>query len=92
MPLAPVSKRRQVMNFLSNHPTKGLTIAEAKSKFGIANLASTMRGIKNQVETYGNWEIVKERTPRNKVRYYMVDTHPGTRMYDFDRMGKRITI
>jgi hypothetical protein len=92
MPLAPVSKRRQVINFLANHPDKGLTLAEAKSKFGISNLASTMRGVKNQVEAFGNWEIVKERTPRNKVRYYMVDTHPGTRMYGFDRMGGRYTL
>ena len=92
MPLAPVSKRRQVINFLSNNPTAGLTLAEAKNKYGIANLASTMRSIKSQVETYGNWEIVKERTPRNKVRYFMVDTHPGHRTFGFDRDGARYTL
>ena len=92
MPLAPVSKRRQVINFLTNHPDKGLTIAEAKSKFGISNLASTMRGVKNQVEAFGNWEITKMRTPRNKVRYFMNDTHPGTRTHGFDREGNRYMI
>ena len=45
MPLSPVSKRRQVMNFLTNYPDQGLTIAEAKNRFGIGNLASTIRGI-----------------------------------------------
>ena len=92
MPLAPVSKRRQVINFLSNTPTAGLTLAEAKNKYGIANLASTMRSIKSQVETYGNWEIVKERTPRKKTRYFMQDTHPGKRTYAFTREGSRYAI
>ena len=92
MPLAPVSKRRQVINFLANHPSKGLTISEARNKFGIANLASTMRSVKGQVESFGNWKIVKNRTPRNRVRYFMEDTHPGTRTYGYSRMGTRYTM
>jgi len=82
MPLSPVSKRRQVMNFLTNYPDQGLTIAEAKSRFGICDIVP-------QVEAFGNWKIERTRTPRGKVRYFMVDTHPGTRTYGFDREGNR---
>jgi hypothetical protein len=92
MPLTPVSKRRKVMNFLTNYPDQGLTIAEAKNRFGIANLASTIRQIAPQVEAFGNWKIDRVRTPRGKVRYFMNDTHPGTRTYGFDREGNRFML
>ena len=92
MPLTPVSKRRQVMNFLTQYPDKGLTIAEAKNRFGIGNLASTIRGISSQVEAFGNWKIQRSRTPRGKLRYFMVDTHPGTRTYGYDREGNRFML
>ena len=51
-----------------------------------------MSSIKSQVETYGNWEIVKEKTPRKKTRYFMNDIHPGKRTYGFDRTGKRVAL
>lgn len=92
MPLSPVSKRRQVINFLTNYPDQGLTISEAKSRFGIANLANTIRDIAPQVEAFGNWKIQRTRTPRGKVRYFMVDTHGGERTYGFDREGNRYMI
>ena len=89
--MTKISKRRKVMNFLSNSD-KGLTESEARSMFGVNALPSVISSIKKQVECNGNWEIVKERTPRNKVRYFMNDTHPGTRSYGFNRDGSRYAI
>ena len=91
MPMTKISKRRAVMNYLANSDN-GLTESEARNRFGVSSLSSMMSSIKSQVETYGNWEIVKEKTPRKKTRYFMNDIHPGKRTYGFDRNGKRVTL
>ena len=85
-----ITKRRKVMNYLSNG--KGLTPAEAKSRFGVGNLRATISDIKSQVEAFGNWEIVTESTSNGNTRYFMEDTHPGTRMYGFNNDGSRYMI
>jgi len=84
------TKRRKVMNYLSNG--KGLTPREAKSRFGVGNLRATISDIKSQVECFGNWEITTESCANGSTRYSMQDTHPGTRMYGFANDGSRFMI
>jgi hypothetical protein len=44
------TKKRQVIDFLASG--KGLTAAEAKSRFGVNNFRACMSDIKEQVEGY----------------------------------------
>ena len=85
-----MTKKRRVINYLASG--KGLTEAEARSRFGVGNLRATISNIRDMVETYGNWEITLEETPSGKSRYYMEDTHPGDRTYGFDPMGNRYAL
>mgnify|MGYP005821662937 CR=1 FL=1 len=88
MAMPSVSKRRQVINYLTNSDN-GLTASEAKSRYGIKRLATVMHYIKNQLESNGNWEVVTETTARGNTRYFINDIHPN-RTYGFNRMGKRV--
>jgi len=85
-----MTKKRRVINYLASG--KGLTEAEARSRFGVGNLRATISDIRDMVEAYGNWEITTEETPTGKTRYYMEDTHPGERTYGFDPMGVRYAL
>ena len=85
-----MTKKRRVINYLASG--KGLTPAEAKSRFGVSNLRATMSDIREMVEAYGNWEITSESTSTGKTRYFMEDTHPGERTYGFDSMGRRFAL
>jgi len=85
-----MTKKRRVINYLASG--KGLTEAEACSRFGVANLRATISDIRDLVEAYGNWEIVLEETTSGKSRYYMEDVHPGDRTYGFDPMGIRYAL
>jgi len=85
-----INKRRKVINYLANG--NGLTANQAKSRFGVGNLRATISTIRNQVEAFGNWEIVNEVTSTGKTRYFMNDTHPGKRTYQFDKFGNRTMI
>ena len=85
-----MTKKRRVINYLASG--KGLTEAEARSRFGVGNLRATISNIRDMVETYGNWEITLQETPSGKSRYYMEDTHPGDRTYGFDPMGNRYAL
>jgi len=85
-----LTKRRKVINYLSCG--KGLTPAEAKSRFGVGNLRATISDIKSQVECFGNWEISTEECANGATRYYMDDTHPGKRTYGYDECGNRYMI
>ena len=82
-----MTKKRRVINYLASG--KGLTPAEAKSRFGVANLRATISDIRDMVEAHGNWEITSTPTSTGKTRYFMEDTHPGERTYGFDSMGRR---
>jgi len=82
-----LSKKRRVINHLSSG--KGLTPAEAKSRFGVGNLRATISDIRAMVESFGNWEIITESTSTGKTRYFMEDTHPGKRVMGFDSSGNR---
>ena len=88
--MAIMSKKRKVINYLANG--KGLTSNEAKSRFGVGNLRATISDIRDTVEAYGNWEVVSEDTKSGVSRYFMVDTHPGSRMYGFDKFGNRYAL
>jgi len=85
-----MTKKRRVINYLASG--KGLTEAEARSRFGVGNLRATISNIRDMVEAYGNWEITLQETPGGKSRYYMEDTHPGDRTYGFDPMGNRYAL
>ena len=85
-----MTKKRRVINYLASG--KGLTEAEARSRFGVGNLRATISNIRDMVEAYGNWEITLQETPSGKSRYYMEDTHPGDRTYGFDPMGNRYAL
>jgi len=85
-----LTKKRRVINYLSSG--KGLTPAEARSRFGVANLRATISDIRSMVEAHGNWEISTEGTANGSTRYFMEDTHPGNRTYGFDKNGKRYSL
>jgi hypothetical protein len=85
-----MTKKRRVINYLATG--KGLTEAEARSRFGVGNLRATMSNIREMVEAYGNWAVTTEETPTGKTRYYMEDTHPGERSYGYDPMGRRYAL
>ena len=91
MAMAPVSKRRQVINYLTNSDS-GLTESEARKRYGLKSLASTMSTIKKQLEANGNWAISTAKTAHGKTRYFATDTHSGTRTYGFNRMGGRFAL
>ena len=85
-----MTKKRRVINYLASG--KGLTEAEARSRFGVGNLRATISNIRDMVEAYGNWEITLQETPSGKSRYFMEDTHPGERSYGYDPMGHRYAL
>jgi len=85
--MSTLTKKRKVINYLANG--NGITANEAKSRFGVGNLRATISSIKNQVESFGNWEITSEETATGKTRYFMVDTHPSHRTYGFSSDGSR---
>jgi hypothetical protein len=64
-----LTKKRRVINYLASG--KGLTPAEARSRFGVANLRATISDIRELVEAYGNWQIVSEATVGGSTRYFM---------------------
>ena len=88
--MATMTKKQKVINALRNG--KGITANQAKSRFGVGNLRATMSTIKAELEKYGNWAVVTEKTRNGNVRYFMNDTHPGTRVYGFDKFGNRYSL
>jgi hypothetical protein len=85
-----LSKTRQVINYLSSGKT--LSAAQANSKFGVKNLRAMISSIRERVEAHGNWEILTESNSRGDTLYRMVDIHPGTRTYGFDKNGNRYSL
>ena len=85
-----ISKTRQVINHLTAGRT--ITAAQAESKFGVRNLRAMISQIREQVEAFGNWQITSSQNSRGDTVYSMVDTHPGTRTYGFDKNGNRYTL
>lgn len=84
-----LSNRRRVLNYLASGKT--LTSAQAESKFGVKNFRALISDIRSQVESFGNWEITSY-VKNGTTIYGMVDTHPGTRSYEFENDGSRCLI
>ena len=84
-----MTKKRKVINYLTNRKGRTLTAAQAKSRFGVANLRATISDIRYTMEEFGNWEVNTTTTRTGKTAYSIADTHPGKRTYKFDKNGKR---
>ncbi len=87
-----LTKTRKLINHLTKPNSGGITESEARNMYGIADLPSMIYKIKQDMTMYGNWELTKEKTPRGKTRYFMIDTHPGKRTYRFNKDGSRCMI
>lgn len=85
MATTKISKQRRVINYLANGNT--LSAAQARNWYGVKNLRATMSDIRPIVQEYGNWQVVNE-----DGRYSMIDTHPGKRMFRFNKAGRRALI
>ena len=70
-----VSKKRRVLNYLA--AGRGITAAEARSRFGVKNIRAMMSDIRTLVERYGNWEIDTEETRTGGTRYFMRNINGG---------------
>jgi len=85
-----LSKTRRVINYLSSGKT--LSAAQAQSKFGVKNFRAMISSIRERVEAHGNWIVETNSNSRGDTVYRMVDTHPGTRTYGFDKNGNRYSL
>ena len=85
-----LSKKRRVINYLSSG--RGITAAEARSRFGVKNLRAMMSDIRTLVERYGNWEVETEETRTGNTRYFMRDTHTGRRKFKFNIDGSSCAV
>lgn len=59
------TKKARVISYLSRG--KGLTVNEARSRFGVQNLRAMMSDIRNS----SNWRVDTEETTRGNNRYYI---------------------
>jgi len=66
---ATPTKKRRVMDYLAKG--NSLTANQARSRFGVSNMRATMSNIKEQVERYGNWEVITNPTPTGLTSYTM---------------------
>ena len=82
-----LSKKRRVINYLTSG--KGLTSAEAASRFGVGHFRAMMSEIRCEFERFGNWKVVTEETSTGKSRYFLQDIHPGQRTYAYNQDGSR---
>lgn len=82
-----LSKKRKVINYLA--AGRGITAAEARSRFGVKNLRAMMSDIRTLVERYGNWEVETEETRSGNTRYFMRDIYSGKRKFTFTDSGSR---
>lgn len=85
-----ITKKRRVINYMSNG--RGITAAEARSRFGVKNLRAMISDIRTLVERYGNWEVETEETRTGSTRYFMRDTHSGRRKFSFNPDGTRRSV
>ena len=79
-----VSKKRRVLNYLA--AGRGITAAEARSRFGVKNLRAMMSDIRTLVERYGNWEVDTEETRTGGTRYFMRNNGSGKAKFCVDSM------
>ncbi len=61
------SQTRRVLNYLTSG--RGLTSAEARSRFGVQNMRAVMTRVRQLTERYGNWRVTTEETTTGSTRY-----------------------
>ena len=86
----PATKMQKVISYLATGKT--LTAPEARSRFGVANLRATISDIRDVVEAFGNWRVIRETSSTGKTRYAMKDTYKGIRKMGFHKNGTRFSI
>ena len=84
-----LSKKRRVINYLANG--RGITAAEARSRFGVKNLRAMMSDIRTLVERYGNWEVETEETRSGGTRYFMRNSGGSKRKFCVESMDQTAT-
>lgn len=84
-----LSKKRRVINYLA--AGRGITAAEARSRFGVKNIRALMSDIRTLVERYGNWEIETEETRSGGTRYFMRNSDGGKRQFSMNDASRRCT-
>lgn len=63
------SKKRSVINYLASG--RSLTQERAYRLFGVRNLRATISDVREQVEKYGNWRIVRDENRSGDSSYSM---------------------
>jgi hypothetical protein len=63
------SKKRSVINYLASG--RSLTQERAYRLFGVRNLRATISDVREQVEKYGNWRIVRGESRAGDSTYSM---------------------
>lgn len=84
-----ISKKRRVLNYLA--AGRGITAAEARSRFGVKNIRAMMSDIRTLVERYGNWEIETEETRGGGTRYFMRNSGGSKRKFCVESMDQTAT-
>ena len=67
--MSNTSQTRRVLNYLATG--RGLTAAEARSRFGVQNMRAVMTRIRQKTEKYGNWRVTTEDTSTGNCRYFI---------------------
>lgn len=70
MAFAANSKTRKIVDYLAEGRT--LTAAQARARFGIANLSATMSTIRKTVEAFGNWEVTTDVARNGATKYGII--------------------
>lgn len=73
MSTTTMTKQQSVINYLSSG--RSLNQDRAMQLFGVRNLRATISDVKEQVEAYGNWRIVRK------------EGRDGTSRYSMERVG-----
>jgi hypothetical protein len=63
------TKKRSVINYLASG--RSLTPNNAYRLFGVRNLRATISDVREQVEKYGNWRIVRSENRNGDSSYTM---------------------
>jgi len=69
MSTTTMTKQQSVINYLSSG--RSLNQDRAMQLFGVRNLRATISDVKEQVEAYGNWRIVRKEGRDGTSRYSM---------------------
>mgnify|MGYP003348419619 FL=1 len=64
-----ITKKKSVINYLASG--RSLNQDRAMNLFGVRNLRATISDVREQVESYGNWRIVRSEGRDGTTRYSM---------------------